>query len=169
MTRLDASAAICWVLATSDWADWFFAPPTAGQYAWFAHQAASRYAGGIKAWEIWSEPNAGMYWRPEPDPVRYTELLRGAYLAIKYADPAATVVLGGLANDESLYQPNYAWSAPEHFLQAIYDEGGRPYFDAVSRHPYTHPDEGTGVLLERLRDFHAVMAANGDADARTNF
>ena len=146
------------------WTDWFFAPPATHQYAWFAYQAASRYAGRVRAWEIWSEPNAGIYWRPDPDPARYTELLKNAYLAIKYADPAAVVVLGGLANDESLYQPEYPWYPPELFLQAVYDSGGKPYFDVVSRHPYTHPNEGTGALLERLWDSRSVMLANGDAE-----
>ncbi len=148
----------------ADLADWFFAPPTVEEYAWFAYRAASRYTGRLRAWEIWSEPNAGLYWRPEPDPVQYTELLKNAYLAIKYADPSAVVVLGGLANDESLYQPEYAWVPPDAFLQAVYDQGGKPYFDVVSRHPYTHPNEGARALSARLRSFRLVMEINGDTD-----
>jgi len=148
----------------SDWADWFFAPPATAAYAWFAYQAAARYAGRVTAWEIWSEPNAGLYWRPEPDPARYVELLKNAYLAIKYADPTAIVVLGGLANDESQYQPAYPWYPPEAFLQTVYDHGGRAYFDVAARHPYTHPDQGIGALSERLRSFRLVMEANGDAE-----
>jgi PKD repeat protein len=145
-----------------EWSDWFFAPPRTQEYAWFAYEAAARYAGHIKAWEIWSEPNAGIYWRPTPDPVLYTELLKNAYLAIKYADPSAAVALGGLANDESRYQPEYPWIPPEEFLQAVYDHGGGPYFDVVARHPYTHPNEGVGALSARLRSFRLVMEGNGD-------
>lgn len=146
----------------NDWTDWFFAPPSTHAYAWFAYQAASRYAGRVRAWEIWNEPNAGIYWRPEPDPARYTELLKNAYLAIKYAAPSAVVVLGGLANDESSYQPDYAWYPPEEFLRAIYDYGGSPYFDVVSRHPYTHPSEGVSAFSARLRSVRLVMEEMGE-------
>ncbi len=147
-----------------DWQDWFFAAPSPIDYAWFAYSAASRYAGRIRAWEIWSEPNTGLYWRPEPDPAAYVELLRNAYLAIKYADPSAVVVLGGLANDESLHQPQYVWYPPEEFLLAVYENDGEPYFDVVGRHPYTHPNEGTLALNERLDRLYSVMEAHGDTN-----
>ncbi len=147
-----------------DWQDWFFAAPSPIEYAWFAYNAASRYASRIQAWEIWNEPNTSLYWRPEPDPGAYATLLKNAYLAIKYADPSATVLLGGLANDESPYQPQYVWYPPEEFLNAIYENGGGPYFDAVGRHPYTHPNEGTPALIEKLDRLRSVMEAHGDED-----
>lgn len=149
---------------SASWEDWFFAAPSPEEYAWFAYQAASRYAGRIQAWEIWSEPNSGIYWRPEPDPAIYTKLLRSAYLAIKYANPAAMVILGGLANDESSYQPQFAWYPPEEFLQAVYVNGGGPYFDAVGRHPYTHPNEGISAFTERLEQLRSVMVSHGDME-----
>jgi hypothetical protein len=143
--------------------EWFFTPPATADYAWLAYQAASRYRGRVQAWQVWNEPNLSLFWRPTPDPVRYTELLRHAYLAVKYGDPHAVVVLGGLANDESATVPQYVWHDPEAFLQAIYDAGGGPYFDAAARHPYTNPNDGVDALRDRMERFRAVMLANGDA------
>ena len=143
--------------------EWLFAAPPPADYAWFAYQAAERYKGHIHAWQVWNEPNLSFFWRPEPDPAAYAELLRHAYLAIKYADPDAAVILAGLANDGSADVPEYVWYPPERFLQAIYDAGAGPYFDAVARHPYTSPYAGTGSLLRKLNALHQVVVANGDA------
>lgn len=145
-----------------DWRDWAFAAPIPTEYAWFSFQAVERYRQNIHAWMIWNEPNLSMFWRPEPDPVRYSALLKHAYFAIKYADPEAVVVLGGLANADNARLPQSAPNSPESFLQTIYDEGGGPFFDVAARHPYTNPGQGAPALLKRLNDFRAVMVANGD-------
>ena len=146
----------------SDWQDWFYAPPSLTKYAWFAYRAVDRYKATVHAWQVWNEPNVSIFWRPEPDPVLYTELLKHTYLAIKYADPGAVVVLGGLANDGSTALPEFTWYPPDEFLQAVYDAGGGPYFDAVARHPYTSPREGPGSLLGKLKQFRAIVEVNGD-------
>jgi hypothetical protein len=144
-----------------DWQDWFFAPPNPLDYSWFAYQASDRY-GGIRAWQIWNEPNSTLFWRPEPDPAVYAELLRGAYHAIKYSDPTDLVVLGGLANVTDFQPPD--WHRQDLFLQAIYDAGGGPYFDVVAIHPYTHPVlEGAPILVSRLESLRSVMMTNGDS------
>jgi hypothetical protein len=54
-------------------------------------------------------------------------LLKATYRAIKAADPTARVVVGGLANGG--LNPDGS-----SYLQALYDLGGAPYFDAVSIH-----------------------------------
>ena len=148
----------------TDFHDWSMAPPSPTEYAWFAYKAVDRYKSNVPAWEVWNEPNTSIFWQPGPDPAQYAELLRHAYLAIKFADPKAVVVLGGLANDESANMPQYVWYPPEEFLQAVYDQGAGPYFDAVGRHPYTHPSLGTGYLVSQLGQLRDVMVANGDGD-----
>jgi hypothetical protein len=78
----------------------------------------------IRAWEIWNEPEIPHYWRgPWLHP--YTKLLRLSYKAIKKEDRHATVVLAGLTFR--------SWK----FLGMLYRAGAKPYFDAVSLHPYT--------------------------------
>ncbi len=145
------------------WQDWAFSPPRPMDYAWFAYQAAARYRSVVPAWEVWNEPNQSSFWKPAPDPVTYAELIRQAYLGIKYGNPAAVVVFGGMSNDESANIPQLIWYAPEAFLQAAYDAGAGPYFDAVARHPYTHPNEGTGTMLAKINQLRQVMVANGDS------
>jgi len=52
-----------------------------------------------------------------------------AYIAIKYHDPDAIVVLAGLANDASQYYPNIIFIAPDSFLESLYERGTN--FDVV--------------------------------------
>ena len=146
----------------TSWEDWFFAAPSSEDYAWFAYQAASRYSGRIKAWEIWHQPNLSTFWRPTPDPVEYAELLRDAYLAIKYASPDCAVVLGGLTSDFGEFQPEHDCYAPARFVEALYEEGAGRYFDAVGRHPHIHPTQGIAPFVAELKELRSVMVANGD-------
>jgi polysaccharide biosynthesis protein PslG len=147
-----------WASTARHTPDWETAPPVPAEFAWFTYKAVGRYKDDIHAWQVWNEPNHTAFWHPVPDPVLYTELLKHAYLAAKYADPKAVVVLGGLANEGALQVP------PQTFLQTIYEVGGREYFDAVGRHPYTAPYEGIDVLVGRLYSTRAVMVANGDSE-----
>ena len=49
------------------------------------------------AFEIWNEPNLDFQWNYQPvDPVRYTEMVRRAYLGTKAGDPTIPVVAGSL-------------------------------------------------------------------------
>lgn len=129
-------------------------PPIPTEYAWFAYQVVQRYKDRVHAWEIWNEPNNNIYWQPAADPIGYTEVLKNAYLAVKYADPSAVVALGGLGYDIGL--------APAPYLKEIYQAGGGPYFDAAARHPYTMDWEGVPVLTRHIEEIRRVMEAYGD-------
>lgn len=150
------------VLETPGWANggrgpWY--PPTrASEYGRFVGMLAERYAGRVYAWEIWNEPDIGLFWDPEPDPERYTELLLAASSTIRSADPAALVVAGGVTFG------NFS------FLQAMYDAGADGSFDALAVHPYSltrAPDDESDRYLSLtgiLDDARAVMTANGDGN-----
>jgi hypothetical protein len=144
--------------------DVIFSSPPPEAFGWFAYLAVARYKDHMSAWQVWNEPNVSLFWRPEPDPVAYADLLKHAYYAIKYADPAAVVVMAGLANDASHQVPEHVWYPPEAFLEAVYDAGAGAAFDAAARHPYTHPFEGTRGLRGRLEALRAVMESHGDHD-----
>ena len=64
--------------------------------AWetFTGQYAARFRGRVAYYEIWNEPDLE-FWTGTDD--EYLELLRGAYRAIKAADPRAVVMTGGFA------------------------------------------------------------------------
>ena len=128
----------------------------------YVSHVAAHYRGLVASWEVWNEENLQVFFTPQPDVVRYTQMLKVAFTAIRDADPTAMVVLGGLAGN-GVYE---YWQAPEKqdFLQKIYDNGGKNYFDAVAIHPYVHPVTlGIYTLLTFVQGTHDVMATNGDA------
>jgi hypothetical protein len=140
------------------------APPgNPADYANILHFLAGRWAGHVAAYEIWNEEDASRWWAGGPDPIAYTRLLRAAYPAVKSADPAAKVVLGGLTGNDY------------NFLQGVYRAGGKGYFDAIGVHTDTACNVNSPYAFlrdtnERLdpdsflgyREVHATELANGD-------
>lgn len=139
--------------------------PPANPYDYAAMLAAiaHRFGSRVAAYEIWNEEDEPRWWTGAPDPAAYVRLLQATYPAIKAADPAATVVLGGLTGND--YK----------FLEGVYAAGGKGYFDAVGVHtdtacsvlsPYDFLRGGDLRMIPdsflAYREVHAVEAANGD-------
>jgi hypothetical protein len=144
-----------------------YAPSDSAQFAAFVRVAAERYGPrGVRAWEIWNEPNLDTFWGPRPDPRGYASLLAGASAAIHSADPTAQVLSGGLspAVDES----DGSAISPVTFIKQAYAAGAKGTFDGVAIHPYSFPalptepgTEGWNTFL-RMTLVHDLMMANGD-------
>jgi hypothetical protein len=99
-------------------------------------------------WQIWNEPHFADHWSVQPFAPSYVKLLAAAHAALKAADPAAQVVLAGLAD--------FSW----RYLADIYRiPGASRLFDVVAIHPYTAHPKGVIVILKRAR---AVMDRFGD-------
>jgi Tol biopolymer transport system component len=136
-------------------------------FADFITVLATRYRGRVAAYEIWNEENLNYEWGyRQPDPAEYTPLLRAAYQAIKAADPEAVVLSGGLATTGD---GSPTATGDLKYLQGIYDNGGRGYFDALGSHPYAygHPpdyEDPWGLSISRVVAQHYVMQQNGDKD-----
>lgn len=138
-------------------------------FARFAAAAVARYRPrGVGVWEIWNEPNMAGSWPPTPDPARYARLLVAAAAAIRAADPAATVIMGGLAAAvKTGPEGAVAHHAAVDFLRQVYAADARDAFDAVAFHPYSHPlmpDDpapwnGWQIMRGPIRD---VMILNGN-------
>ena len=124
------------------------------EYAAFAALLAKRYPRSA-AIEIWNEPNARYFWRPDPDPARYTELLKASYAAIKRANPAMTVAGGALGDDPD--PDNGIPFAP--FARELYANGARGHMDVLSFHPYPHIP---GHIDRTLGEARAERARAGD-------
>jgi hypothetical protein len=141
-------------------------PASPADFGTFAGLAAQRYAGKVGAYEIWNEPNAALYYAPQPDPAGYTELLKAAYPTIKAADPDATVI-GGVVGSTVTYE-NLTLN-PVTFVDEMYQNGAQGYFDALSFHPYQYTTPfSLGAYnpnnpIVQLADIHDLMVANGDA------
>lgn len=131
----------------------------------FVGQLAARYRGRIDAWVLWNEPdvwhdeNGAQQWSGTVG--EYYRLLKVGYLAIKAANPRATVALAGLTYwwDELYHREQYLSrllkeaaadpSAPDHGW----------YFDVVVLQLYNDPRG----LYEVPRAVRALLAAYGIA------
>jgi hypothetical protein len=163
------------VLYTPAWArpgtsDSRYPPFDLSTYAAFCRAAVQHYAPmGVKHWEIWNEPNIG-FWMPEPDPARYTALLKGAYASIKSADPTAFVVSAGLSPYGAYGQRAPGLMNPLTFLEGMYAAGAKGSFDALGFHPYNfgglfyHPSSAWSQVAETTPSVRSMMVANGDGN-----
>lgn len=144
--------------------NWLWLPPRSpAAYGVFAAAVAARYGAGGAFWrehpnlprypsagiELWNEENTSKFWGNEPpSPAKYAAMVKAAYTSIKQVDPAMTVLVGGLAsegayNDVTCNGKNgsgydyAAWNGL-NYLQALYANGIRGYFDAVGWHVYNY-------------------------------
>lgn len=84
-------------------------------------------------WEIWNEPDIDEFWKPEPDAVSYTNLLKHAYIAAKEVVPSVKIVgLGGVDPGKTEY------------IRTAFQNGALDYMDVISFHPY-----GDSPIFER--------------------
>lgn len=137
-------------------AAWMTQPPHTAQddaeFADYVRHVVTRYKGRVHAWEVWNEPNIPTFWKP-PNAADYTALLKAAFQAAHEADPTCTVV-GASANETDI-----------NWLRDVAKNGGLPFMDAVSIHPYSMADGPEQMDLARqLENVHALLAAGGRAN-----
>jgi hypothetical protein len=144
-------------------------PDRVEDYANFVEQVVRRYQGRVRYVQLWNEPNLEGEWGGKPiDPAEYVALLRAGYEAAKRADPQVVVLLAGLAPTDQTGPANLSDLL---FLQAVYDEGGAPYFDivAVMVYGYGYSPYDRRVSFERNNfsrpiQTREIMERNGDAE-----
>jgi hypothetical protein len=150
----------------------------------FMGAMAAHFRGRVHAYEIWNEQNLKREWEGAPlSASDYVRLLKGAYQAVKAADPNAIVVSGAPTptgiNDGS-------WAIDDRtYLQQMYNAGLKYYCDAVGAHPsgYANPpdvrytggdfdpsrgydDHPSFFFRNTMEDYYNIMAANGDGGKR---
>lgn len=132
-------------------------------FARFVAAFAGRYAGVMDQIIIWNEPNLSFEWGYRPvDPAGYANLLQAVYAPAHEANPQVMILAAPLA-------PTLEPSGSPHglddllYLEALYQAGVAPYFDALAMHTYgfTEPPEaapGTQVLnFRRAELLHDIM------------
>ena len=96
-------------------------------------RSSSATATACRTGRFWNEPNLPLFFGfVDKRPERYTQLLKAAYPAIKAVQPDSTIVAGGLS-------PAFEQDAPPIFVNAMYANGAKGYFDAMAMHPYVFP------------------------------
>ncbi len=146
------------------WAPTINSDAGAAKYAEFMADLARRWRGKVAVWELWNEPDDHLFWPDGPKSDRYATLLKKTTPAIRAADPAATVIVGGLVGNDF------------EFVEQLYDHGAGPYFDGVGLHTdtscridppgvyYREPSGRIGrYAFTGYREVHATLAAHGDA------
>lgn len=133
--------------------DWTYGVNTEEQRAAFvryAERTAARYAGQVRAWEVWNEPNVDQSWAPTPSTSAYAALLPEVAAAVRGACADCLVVAGGTGGatgppdvDTLTWYTRLAASGALHSV------------DAVALHPYSDMyagDQGEMSLTPALRD-----------------
>ena len=137
-------------------------PPQSAKFGLFLRAAAERYSGKypgvprVRFWEIWNEPNIGLFFWPQFDfetkvftsPAVYRDMVNAAAEAIHAAHSDNLVVAGNTAPfrdiTPSVLPLDKDWG-PLKFMQRLLcvDNAGRPTcnnkvaFDVWAHHPYT--------------------------------
>jgi polysaccharide biosynthesis protein PslG len=144
---------------SADWASscgkWNCAPKENKLFIDFATAVIRRYKDRIKYWELWNEPDSGVYWEPQDGLKAYCQLLREFYPAAKAADPQCKILNGGLAIANSS-------------LNKLYDNGAGGYFDILNIHIFVTPlnNGAAKTVLAYPRLAYKIMKRNGDADKK---
>jgi LysM repeat protein len=178
------------LLTISDAPDWARSntvengpPDNFADFATFMNTLAGRYAGRVRAYEIWNEPNLRREWNNPLHPISaaaYADLLRAAYGAVKAADANATVVSAGLA--PTGFDDGVNAVDDRKYLAQLYAAGLAAISDAVGAHPFgfgnppdlvccdappgveSHYGHPSFYFLDTLNDYHEIMLENDDAD-----
>lgn len=152
-----------------------FAPPDNVQdFADFVAAVVSRYAGRVRYYQLWNEPNIYPEWGAYAiDPEAYTALLKAGAAAARAANPNAVIIAGALAatiNLQPAAQPPANSLSDLLFLQRMYDAGAAGAFDVMAVQGYglwsgptdrrAHPRVLNIGHHQFVRD---LMVANGDA------
>jgi hypothetical protein len=135
-------------------------------FAGFMSQMASRYKGKVAAYEIWNEQNYAAESGGTVNLGQYVDLLQVGYMAVKYADPNAIVMTGGLT-PVGLNDPHIAVNDVEYLRQFYAYQGGvaKNYYDVLGAHPGSNnnsPDQkwpdnpGTGHCPEIYRNLEGT-------------
>ena len=135
-------------------------PASDADYAAYAGAFATRYGPGgtfwrehpaltaepVETYEIWNEPDLGIFWTPAPDAARYADLYIAARVAIDAAQPDARVIVGGLTQ-------------PTNFIPELL--AARPqlngHIDGFAIHPYGRPL----VVLDKIRADRETLTSLG--------
>lgn len=132
-------------------------------FASFVSAFAARYAGVVDHIIIWNEPNLSFEWGYRPvDPAGYVRLLKTVYAPAHAANPDVVILAAPLAPTlEPPGSPNGLNDVL--YLEAMYQAGAAPFFDALAMHTYgfTDPPEAPpapeALNFRRAELLRAVM------------
>lgn len=107
-------------------------------------------------WEIWNEPNSNEFWKPERNADEFMAMLKQAVSAIREADPAATVISGGVLA--------LSWHVTRDYLDRCFQLGLLNLVDGLGVHLYggrrnIYPER----IVDELKELRQTMSRYGAA------
>lgn len=121
-------------------------------FAEYVRRVVGRYAGRMDTWSVWNEPNIASFWRPEPDPALYTELLKATSAAAREVNP--NVKLAG-----PVAAPLDGFDRV--FVERCFQLGALEHLDIFDHHYYIQSDPEDQVPQE-IREIRALMRRYGE-------
>ncbi|HEY7066974.1 MAG TPA: cellulase family glycosylhydrolase [Chloroflexota bacterium] len=164
LARLDTSPA--WARPGNPWPA--TPPANLADYGDYVAAVVSRYAGRVRYFQLWNEPNLASEWGEQPvDAADFTALLVEGYRRAKAANPDAVIVAPALAPTVE----DSPWAQSElGFLDRMYDAGAGAYFDVLAVQAYglrDGPDDRRlspdRVNFSRPLLVRELMVRHGDA------
>jgi polysaccharide biosynthesis protein PslG len=135
-----------------------FPPPDSRrqEFITYCRKVAERYKGRVVNYEFWNEPN-GCSWVKRgcangDQYALYTKWLKIWYATMKQVNPDCVLGAGALDYNQDI-DNGYT------YLEGMYREGAKDYFDAFDIHPY---DKKGTLHFRAIEDTRRVMVANGD-------
>ena len=122
------------------------------QSSWgnWVYQTVLHFKANIHAWEVWNEPNLE-FWSGTD--AQYALLVKQTYLAIKAADPAATVVFGGIYRGNNIGRTVGFWNA---IVAEPAAAANNYFFDVMGYHLY---DGGHCSTFDEMAYMKSMMPA----------
>ena len=113
----------------------------------FVRQEVRKNKNRIYYWEVWNEPDIGLFWYGESKD--YLILLKRTYKVIKEENPDAKVIVTLDAQDKNRSEFSYE----------LLSLGGEDYFDILSFHPYAgHPFIREDIFNESIIKEREMLA-----------
>jgi hypothetical protein len=122
------------------------------RYYRFVHRVVGHCRGRVRYWQCDNEPSDGdLLWTGTAE--EYVAQMKVMYRAVKDADPAAAVVLGGAPYSLPLSAPH---SGERRFFEVLLREGG-DHFDVFDLHLYGSADR----IVDDIDGVRDLMRAHG--------
>lgn len=142
---------VSWASAEGKWNS----TPDTKAFVNYAVKVIGHYKDKIKYWELWNEPDSGVYWSKQDGLKSYCKLLKEVYIAAKKTYPECKILNGGLANGLAS-------------VNRLYDNGAKGYFDIMNIHFFESPIHRGGIkgVTAYPKLAYKVMSRNGDGDKK---
>ncbi|MBI2301269.1 MAG: hypothetical protein HYU66_20365, partial [Armatimonadetes bacterium] len=139
-----------WASRSPESADAHAYPPDPWAMLRYAEAVSRQFAGRVWYWEVWNEPNIEFF---RGDIATYADLVKAAAAGVRRGNPAARVVLGGVAGVD------------RPFLDRCYQHGVRDFVDVVACHPYQWGNQfNDGWFFDKLTGLRTLLKGWGDGD-----